>query len=144
MLTQLHEKESAIRRLEEDKERISHENLQLRTRLELVADLHDQTKEEMGAQVKAVTDALEYERAEHASEWHAKSGPLAASHQHLSLPLCAWLSLCLSCAAGWALIAAVAPRRHAAAVRTRRRRARADPARARRSDPRARLLSQPV
>ena len=71
MLTQLHEKESAIRRLEEDKERVSHENLQLRTRLELVADLHDQTKEEMGGQIKAATDALEYERAEHASEWHA-------------------------------------------------------------------------
>ena len=96
MLTQLHEKESAIRRLEEDKERISHENLQLRTRLELVADLHDQTKEEMGGQVKAVTDALEYERAEHASEWHAYSGPLAASHQHLSLPLCASRSPCAS------------------------------------------------
>ena len=80
MLTQLHEKESAIRRLEEDKERISHENLQLRTRLELVADLHDQTKEEMGGQIKAVSDALEYERAEHASEW-------PASHQHQSEPL---------------------------------------------------------
>ena len=88
MLTQLHEKESAIRRLEEDKERISHENLQLRTRLELVADLHDQTKEEMGGQIKAVSDALEYERAEHASEWPAYNPP-PASHQHLSLPLCA-------------------------------------------------------
>ena len=89
MLTQLHEKESAIRRLEEDKERISHENLQLRTRLELVADLHDQTKEEMGAQVKAVTDALEYERAEHASEWHANNlSPPAISICHcLSVPL---------------------------------------------------------
>ena len=93
MLTQLHEKESAIRRLEEDKERISHENLQLRTRLELVADLHDQTKEEMGGQIKAVSDALEYERAEHASECHSVDAynPPPASHQHQSVPLCASL-----------------------------------------------------
>ena len=96
MLTQLHEKESAIRRLEEDKERISHENLQLRTRLELVADLHDQTKEEMGGQIKAVSDALEYERAEHASECHSVDAynPSPPAISISSVPLCA--SLCRS------------------------------------------------